>query len=56
MSIVYAHKRNSFIYKEKRLQIISKFIPFFQEHFLEIFQLNKDNIQHIKNQLIKISN
>ena len=41
---------------EQRLQIISKFIPFFQEHFLEIFQLNKDNIQHIKNELIKISN
>ena len=41
---------------EQRLQIISKFIPFFQEYFLEIFHLNKDNIQHIKNQLIKISN
>ena len=46
-------KNNS---NEKRLEIISKFIPFFQEHFLEIFKLNKDNIENIKNQLIKISN
>jgi hypothetical protein len=41
--------------KEKRLQIISKFIPFFQEHFFEIFQLSKENYQNIKNQLKKKS-
>ena len=41
---------------EKRLQIISKFIPFFQEHFFEIFKLNEENIENIKNQLKEISN
>ena len=41
---------------EKRLQIISKFIPFFQEHFFEIFKLDEENIENIKNQLKEISN
>ena len=40
---------------EKRLQIISKFIPFFQEHFFEIFKLSDENFENIKNLLRKKS-